>query len=62
MRHNENILAKVESKMMSIIGNLGRPVCAWDVVNNCVVQRPACPAATYQVMWTKKSLTPVPIP
>lgn len=48
MKRNENILTKVEFEMMSIIWNLDRPVCAWDVINSWQEPRPAyTTVATY---------------
>ena len=48
MKRNENILTKVEFEVMSILWDLNKPACAWDVVNAWAEPRPAyTTVATY---------------
>ena len=35
MRRNEKTLTRLEFEVMSILWNLGRPACAWDVLGSC---------------------------
>lgn len=55
MKRNENILTKVEFEVMSILWDLGKPACAWDVVNAWAEPRPAyTTVATYlKVLYEK---------
>lgn len=55
MKRNENILTKVEFEVMSILWDLDKPACAWDVVNAWAEPRPAyTTVATYlKVLYEK---------
>lgn len=55
MRRKENTLTKVEFDVMTILWNLNRPACAWDVVNEWPEPKPAYTTiATYlKVLYEK---------
>ena len=55
MRRKENTLTKVEFDVMTILWNLNRPACAWDVVNEWPDPKPAYTTiATYlKVLYEK---------
>lgn len=55
MKRKENILTKVEFEVMSILWDLDRPSCAWDVLNSWPEPRPAyTTVATYlKVLYEK---------
>ena len=55
MKRNEHFLTKVEFEVMSILWDLDRPACAWDVVNNWQEPKPAyTTVATYlKVLYEK---------
>lgn len=48
MRRKENTLTKVEFEVMTVIWDLDRPACAWDVLNEWQEPKPAyTTVATY---------------
>ena len=55
MRRKENSLTKVEFDVMTILWDLNRPACAWDVVNEWAEPKPAyTTVATYlKVLYEK---------
>ncbi len=55
MKRKDNVLTKVEFEVMSILWDLDRPSCAWDVLNCCPEPRPAyTTVATYlKVLYEK---------
>lgn len=55
MRRKENMLTKVEFELMTIIWDLDRPACAWDVLNEWQEPKPAyTTVATYlKVLYEK---------
>ena len=55
MRRKENTLTKVEFELMTIIWDLDRPTCAWDVLNEWHEPKPAyTTVATYlKVLYEK---------
>ncbi|MBO5171896.1 MAG: BlaI/MecI/CopY family transcriptional regulator [Bacteroidaceae bacterium] len=55
MRRNEKTLTRLEFEVMSILWNLGRPACAWDVLGEWPEPRPAyTTVATYlKVLYEK---------
>lgn len=58
MKRNENILTKVEFEVMSILWDLDRPSCAWDVLNRWPEPRPAyTTVATYLKVLYEKGYT-----
>lgn len=55
MRRKENTLTKVEFEVMTVIWDLDRPACAWDVLNEWQEAKPAyTTVATYlKVLYEK---------
>ena len=55
MRRKENTLTKVEFEVMTVIWDLDRPACAWDVLNEWQEPKPAyTTVATYlKVLYEK---------
>lgn len=55
MRRKENMLTKVEFELMTIIWDLDRPACAWDVLKEWKESKPAyTTVATYlKVLYEK---------
>lgn len=55
MRRNEKTLTRLEFEVMSILWNLGRPACAWDVLGEWSEPKPAyTTVATYlKVLYEK---------
>ncbi len=55
MKRKDNVLTKVEFEVMSILWDLDKPSCAWDVLNNWPEPRPAyTTVATYlKVLYEK---------
>ena len=55
MRRKENTLTKVEFELMTVIWDLDRPACAWDVLNEWHEPKPAyTTVATYlKVLYEK---------
>ena len=55
MKRNNHTLTKVEFDMMNILWSLGRPACAWDIVNVWPEPKPAyTTVATYlKVLYEK---------
>ncbi|MBO5134799.1 MAG: BlaI/MecI/CopY family transcriptional regulator [Bacteroidaceae bacterium] len=55
MKRNEKTLTKVEFDVMTILWDLGRPACAWDIVNEWKEPKPAYTTiATYlRVLYEK---------
>lgn len=55
MRRKENTLTKVEFEVMTVIWDLDRPACAWDVLNEWQESKPAyTTVATYlKVLYEK---------
>ncbi len=55
MKRKDNVLTKVEFEVMSILWDLDKPSCAWDVVNSWPEPRPAyTTVATYlKVLYEK---------
>lgn len=55
MKRSERTLTKVEFEVMSILWNLDRAACAWDVINNWSEPKPAyTTVATYlKVLYEK---------
>ncbi len=55
MKRKDNVLTKVEFEVMSILWDLDKPSCAWDVLNSWPEPRPAyTTVATYlKVLYEK---------
>lgn len=55
MRRDEKTLTKVEFDVMTILWSLGRPACAWDIINEWEEPKPAYTTiATYlRVLYEK---------
>ena len=55
MRRDEKTLTKVEFDVMTILWSLGRPACAWDVINEWEEPNPAnTTIATYLIVLYEK--------